>query len=202
MGTDWRDNDPALEPLVEIFQGDRTNYEFLGAPWSAKADDPGTQEGGFKPDGYVNCALLKGYKLGFQASSDHLSTHLSYSCILTEANTREALYDAMKRRHAYAATDNIIMDVRCGDQIMGDVFESARPPTLKVKVIGTRPLAEVVIVKDNQVVHSIKPAGSEAEFVWTDAASQPGKRSYYYVRAVQKDQRLAWASPMWITRKE
>jgi hypothetical protein len=201
MGTDWRDNDPALEPLVEIFQGDRTNYEYLGAPWSAKEGDTGTQEGGFQPDGYVNRALLKGYKLGFQASSDHLSTHLSFSCILAEANTREALYDAMKRRHAYAATDNIIMDVRCGDRIMGDIFETAQPPALKVKVIATRPLAEVVIVKDNEVVHSIKPGGSEAEFTWTDARSAPGKHSYYYVRAVQQDQRLAWASPMWITRK-
>jgi hypothetical protein len=93
------------------------------------------------------------------------------------------------------------MDVRCGDQIMGDIFETMQPPTLKVKIIGTRPLAEVVIVKDNEVVHSIKPAGSEAEFTWTDARSAPGKQSYYYVRAVQKDQRLAWASPMWITRK-
>jgi hypothetical protein len=202
MGTDWRDNDPALEPLVEIFQGDRTNYEYLGAPWSAKEDDTGTQEGGFKPDGFVNRALLKGHKLGFQASSDHLSTHLSYSCILTEANTREALYDAMKRRHAYAATDNIILDVRCGDRIMGDIFDSAKPPTLRVKVIGTRPLVEVVIVKDNEVVHSIKPAGSETEFAWTDADSRPGKQSYYYVRAAQTDQRLAWASPMWITRKQ
>ena len=32
MGTDWRDNDPKLEPVVEIFQGCRTNQEFVGAP--------------------------------------------------------------------------------------------------------------------------------------------------------------------------
>ena len=28
MGTDWRDNDPQLEPLVEIYQGDRTSAEY------------------------------------------------------------------------------------------------------------------------------------------------------------------------------
>lgn len=27
MGTDWRDNDRSLEPLVEIYQGDRMSYE-------------------------------------------------------------------------------------------------------------------------------------------------------------------------------
>ena len=32
MGTDWRDNDPAVEPIVEIYQGDRMSYEHEGAP--------------------------------------------------------------------------------------------------------------------------------------------------------------------------
>ena len=27
MGTDWRDNDPVVEPMVEIYQGCRMNYE-------------------------------------------------------------------------------------------------------------------------------------------------------------------------------
>ena len=34
MGTDWRDNDPIVEPVVEIYQGDRQNYEMPGAPRS------------------------------------------------------------------------------------------------------------------------------------------------------------------------
>jgi hypothetical protein len=34
MGTDWRDNDPLVEPVVEIYQGHRHNYEHFGAPRS------------------------------------------------------------------------------------------------------------------------------------------------------------------------
>ncbi|NOX57096.1 MAG: hypothetical protein GXP27_22225 [Planctomycetes bacterium] len=203
MGTDWRDNDPKLEPLVEIFQGDRTNYEAPDAPWAAKADDPATQEGGYRPLGFVCNALAKGYRLGFQASSDHLSTHLSYACILAERNTREALMDAMRQRHSYAANDNIIMDVRSegvdGPKIMGDVFACRGAPSLRVKVIGTDKLREVSVIKDNQVVYTTKPSGSTAEFTFTDAKAEPGKESFYYVRAVQENERLAWASPMWIT---
>ena len=30
MGTDWRDNDPEVEPLVEIYQGDRVSAEYEG----------------------------------------------------------------------------------------------------------------------------------------------------------------------------
>jgi hypothetical protein len=205
MGTDWRDNDPELEPLVEIFQGDRTNYEKLGAPWSAQPGDPGTQEGGFQPLGYVNLALAKGYKLGFQASSDHLSTHLSYSCILAERNTRDALMDAMKKRHAYAATDNILLDVRAdgdgGEHIMGDIFACAGAPKLRVKVVGTGKLSDVVVVRDDAVVYAVQPSGNETEFVFADMQATAGRESYYYVRVVQDDRQIAWGSPMWITSR-
>ncbi|MGH7173387.1 MAG: hypothetical protein ACRELG_24145, partial [Gemmataceae bacterium] len=66
MGTDWRDNDPAVEPLVEMYQGDRVSAEYEGAPKAANAQDPGSQPGGFRPAGYVWKAWAKGYKLGVQ----------------------------------------------------------------------------------------------------------------------------------------
>ena len=202
-GTDWRDHDSELEPLVEIFQGDRNSYESIGAPWAADPEDRSTQESGFRPDGFVNLALAKGHRLGFQASSDHLSTHLSYACILATDNTPEALLEAMRRRHAYGATDNIIMDVRSdgadGSHIMGDVFRCPQNPTLHVRVFGTGKLDRVVVVKDSVVVYSTRPGSPEAEFTFTDLEARPGQESYYYVRVLQEDGMLAWSSPMWIT---
>ena len=202
-GTDWGDHDPELEPSVEIFQGDRNSYEAVGAPWAADPEDRSTQESGFRPDGFVNLALAKGYKLGFQASSDHLSTHLSYACIVATENTPAALLDAMRRRHTYGATDNIIMDVRSdgvdASRIMGDVFRSPGNPNLHVRVIGTGKLDRVVVVKDSVVVYSTRPDGPETEFTFTDLEARPGQESYYYIRALQNDGMLAWSSPMWIT---
>ena len=46
MGTDWRDNDPAVEPMVEIYQGDRQNYERPGAP---RSPSEGDSIGGWEP---------------------------------------------------------------------------------------------------------------------------------------------------------
>jgi len=109
MGTDWRDNDPALEPLVEIYQGDRTSAEYEGAPKAPKGGDPFTQPGGYKPEGFVWNAWAKGFKLGVQASSDHASTHISYAVLLAEDVTRDAIVKAIAARHAYAATDNILL---------------------------------------------------------------------------------------------
>ena len=123
MGTDWRDNDPTVEPVVEIYQGHRHNYEHFGAPRSATEE---TQIGGYQPAGFIWNALEKGYRLGFQSSSDHVSTHMSYAIVLADDVSRQGIIDAFKKRHCYAATDNIILDVRCGEHLMGDIFETQR----------------------------------------------------------------------------
>jgi hypothetical protein len=196
MGTDWRDNDPDVEPIVEIYQGMRQNYEIPDGPRANTAKD---SIGGWRPKGFVSDALQKGYQLGFQASSDHISTHQSYANVLVTNDTREALLDALHKRHIYASTDNIIADVRSGSHIMGDVFLTDKPPEISVKLVGTSPFTKVVIVKDNQYVYTAQPGTKEVEFRWRDYAPEPGKRSYYYVRGEQQNGELVWASPFWIT---
>jgi hypothetical protein len=196
MGTDWRDNDPVVEPVVEVYQGHRHNYEHFGAPRSATKE---TQIGGYEPKGFIWNALDKGYKLGFQASSDHVSTHMSYAVVLTDDISRQGIIDAFKRRHSYAATDNIILEVRSGKQIMGDIFETNKLPTIDVKVLGTAPVTKVSIVRDGKYLHVAEPNKREVSFSYVVPDAEPGKSSYYYVRVEQRDANLAWASPMWIT---
>src|SRR6185437_13397912 len=124
MGTDWRDVNPVYEPIVEIFQGHRNSYEHLGAPRVARR--PGEAIGGWKPLGMVWNALAMQYRLGFHASSDHISTHISYAVAVAEEGTRESVLDAFRRRHCYGATDNIVLDVRTADNahVMGDEFDA------------------------------------------------------------------------------
>lgn len=198
MGTDWRDNDPRVEPVVEIYQGDRQNYEMPGAP---RSNSEGDSIGGWRPLGFVNLALEMGYKLGFQASSDHVSTHMSYCNIFVTDVTREAVLEGLKKRHVYGATDNILADVRSGDFLMGDTFATAALPELRVKLRGTAPFAKVHVIKDGKYVYSTEPGKAEVEFTWRDNAGEAGKTSYYYVRGEQEDGEIVWVSPMWITYK-
>jgi hypothetical protein len=198
MGTDWRDSDPVAEPVVEIYQGHRHNYEHFGAPRSPTKE---TQIGGYEPAGFVWNALSKGYKLGFQASSDHVSTHMSYGVVLTDDFSRVGIIEAFKRRHSYAATDNIIVDVRCGEHLMGDIFETNQAPTFKISVQGTNPIAKLSIIRSGKYVHVEKPMQPDATVTWEDREPEAGKVNYYYVRVEQTDGNLAWASPMWVTWK-
>ena len=117
--------------------------------------------------------------------------------------SRQAIFDAMKARHTYGATDNIVADLRCRsgdrDYMMGDEFTTAEPPTLRLKLIGASNIARVTLVKDDEEVKVWNPGEQTVELEWTDADAKPGATSYYYFRGEQDDTELVWVSPMWIT---
>ncbi len=198
MGTDWRDNDPIVEPVVEIYQGDRQNYEIPDGPRSNSEKD---SIGGWRPLGFVSLALQKGYRLGFEASSDHVSTHMSYSNLWVTAPTREGIMEAFHKRRIYGSTDNILADVRSAGHFMGEEFTTSTVPVIQVKLWGTDKFAKVHIIKDGKYAYAVEPNNRNVDFTWRDTAAQKGATSYYYVRGEQADGELVWVSPMWITYK-
>jgi hypothetical protein len=203
MGTDWRDNDPVVEPIVEIYQGDRMSYEMEGAPragYDPKSGKEPANVAGWFPKGFVNLALQKGHKLAFQASSDHWSTHISFFIILAEGRDRQSLLKAVKQRHCYAATDNILLDFRCGDKIMGDVVTTSQAPKFQLHAVGTGKIAKIDVLRDSEVVDTLKPASQEFRGEWSDAKALPGTH-YYYVRILQADDEIAWGTPIWVEMK-
>jgi hypothetical protein len=195
QGTDWRNHDPQVETFVEIYQGDRQDYEMPGAPRANTASD---SISGYEASGYVSNALDKGIQLGFEASSDHISTHISFTNLWVNTPTREGILDAMKKRHMYGSTDNIVADFRSGPHFMGDSFGTASPPVFSVRLLGMNDFQNVVLVKDGKVVYSTS-GGRVLAFSFQDTAAQKGKISYYYVRGLQTDGQVVWVSPMWVT---
>ncbi|MBM3814335.1 MAG: hypothetical protein FJW20_22150 [Acidimicrobiia bacterium] len=202
MGTDWRDNDPDLEPVVEIFQGARTSAEHEGAPLSPTEIRTELHAGGYRPLGFVWKAWEKGYKLGTQASSDHVSTHTSYSCVIAENPSRETLLEALRKRHSYGATSNIVLDyrLRAGtiEALQGDVVKIGALPELTATITATAPLKKVVVVRDNQYIFSAEPNGETYTLRYRENQLTPGEH-YYYVRVEQQDGNMAWSSPVWVT---
>ena len=203
QGTDFRDWDEELEPLVELYQGYHASYEYEGAPRAESDDLRVTVHGRYEPGGFWWDALEKGRRLGVQASSDHISTHASYTVIYTPSRDREDVLESMRARHAYAATDNIIVDVQAetaeGKQyFMGDAFASAKPLKIHVKVIGTDPILEVDIIRDKKFVYHSEPGTAKVDFEFVDNEPPASGESYYYVRIQQRDRNMAWSSPIWV----
>ena len=182
----WSYHDPEVEPVAEIFQGFRHAYE--------------RPERGVSREASIWHALEQGHRLGFIASSDHISTHVSFACVWAKEKTRPALFEALRARRTYAATDRIVLDVRLGDALMG---EEARlkggPPTLTIRATGTAPVEEIEVIRSGEVVTTLRPRAQEVETSWTDPHPKAGA-AYYYVRLRQRDGHLAWGSPIWVNR--
>ena len=161
MGTDWSLRDDALEPVTEIYQGDRNSYEEEGAPRAALSDNFGLGAAGRSPfqKGLVWNALGAGYRMGFVASSDHVSTHISYANLLVpdHVTTRADIQQAFRRRHTFASTDNIIVDFYAGETLQGGDLEAAASPTFHVAVRGTEPILRVEMIKNNRLIYTRSP---------------------------------------------
>lgn len=213
MGTDWRLRDDAVEPVTEIYQGDRNAYEDEGQPRAAVKGATGPGDAGRQPfqKGLVWNALGVGYKMGFIASSDHYSTHISYANLLVPAGvtTRDDIQESLRARRTYASTDNIVVDFRAGNVLQGGEVTAVASPVFTVRAMGSGPILRYEIIKNNKVVYSAAP-GSEATVTYRDdafgdtemkATSQitnwakpetgirgraKGPGAYYYVRVIQR----------------
>src|ERR1051325_10069418 len=106
----------------------------------------------------------------------------------------------MRARHSYGATDNIVLDYRLLTQsgkeyLQGDIVQSPGSYRLTVRVIGTQPIRQVDIICNNKFVFTAEPMERDVNLSFTN--TEPGER-YYYVRAIQVDDQMAWSSPIWV----
>ena len=127
---------------------------------------------------------------------------MSYACLMAEKLSLDGLFEAIRARRAYAATDNIILDVRYfgsdGEHLMGEQFASEVPVRIKARIVGTDLIGRVDLIKNNEIIYTISPRRSEAAFEFAETDPTPGE-SYYYVRVMQEDGEMAWGSPAWVT---
>jgi hypothetical protein len=191
----WEYNDPEIERLVEIYQGCRSTYEYNGAP-----DPLGRNIYEKDSPNFVWNALEKKLKLGFIASSDHGSTHMSFAAVYAKAVDRPAIFDGLRSRRTYAATDKILVDFAIGEAIMGQETTVEGKPELKVTVEGTAPIAQIDVIKNGTFAYATKPGGVRAQFSFRDEQWNGGD-AFYYVRVIQQDKNMAWASPIWVRGK-
>jgi hypothetical protein len=144
-------------------------------------------------------ALARGRKLGFIASSDHRSTHMSFAAVYVKGIDRESIFEGLHARRTYASTDKILLEVSIGEALMGEEARVEGAPELQVAVTGTGPIARVEVVRNGAFVYSTQPKTSETKFTFRDQKFD-GTESYYYVRVIQENKQMAWSSPIWVRR--
>lgn len=138
------------------------------------------------------------------------------TAVLAAARTREAIFEAMRDRRVVATTGpRILLNYTLSGSPMGSELDAARHPDLarrrglRVEFHGTSPADRIEIIRNNNVVHAFGGGELDCELAWEDAAplgevllrgTKFRRRPFcfYYVRVVQQDGEVAWASPVWI----
>lgn len=207
LNTEWAsvDDSGRIERLVEIYSTFHTS-ESPEAPNSW---------GSLDSRNCIQSALANGLRFGFLGGSD---THLSMpgrglgvtngypgnkarayglTAVYSPANTREDIFAALQARRCYAATDRILLDFRLNGEYMGGEVPLSSPPIVHVRAAGTAPFMQVDLIRNNRVIHQTGNGAWEIEFEFKDHEKvHPG--DFYYVRVVQQDGGMAWASPIWL----
>ncbi|NQU11045.1 DUF3604 domain-containing protein [bacterium] len=221
---DWKDHGPAFERLVEIFQC-RGSYECSAADGNPVPEPPGPHPA--RPEGYVRRALALGWRVGFTAGGDdhggHWGTEVRFpykqGLMSVEApeKTRAAIFDALYHRRVVATTGaRMLLTYRLNSQPMGSELSVKNMPelasrrSLTIEFHGTAGVDRIDIIRNNAGVQTVPGQGREDLTVaWEDTEPMdalwpaPAKFcdhpfAFYYVRVVQQDNEVAWASPIWI----
>lgn len=225
--------DPRREPLFEV-------YSAWGSSEMRNSDFP-LHAGNTDQPAYFVDALRRGFRYGLIASSDDHTTlpgaesrnwGLSYgaqaisgyhrmgvAALRAEKLTRDAIWQAMKRRDTYGSTlARTVLDVRIGDLTMGRQGKiSPADPLRKSRRIRVRAsiadqnAADVVLIRNGLEIdrRGIQRGAAVAEVTFEDDSSldEIAVREapfhlepfvVYYVR-VQTDKReTQWTSPIWL----
>jgi hypothetical protein len=118
--------------------------------------------------------------------------------------TRADLFAAIAGRRTYASTgDRILLDFGVSGRPMGSIVQRSRPGSrrLQLLVAGTAPLAQVEVLKNNEVLASFAPGTFTLRATVTDKKAGHSPVEWYYVRIRQADGEMAWSSPIWFEGK-
>ena len=156
-----------------------------------------TKNGPAYNKGVYQRALHNGFKLGVFASSDHISTHVSFGGVYVKELTREAIIEGFNARRTVAATDKIFIEFSVNGSPMGTVIKSQTNPRLTFKISGTAAIKQVTVVR-NEKDYQVFPPKLDFSGEWTDPKPLKGDNRYY-LRIEQIDGNMGWSSPVWVT---
>lgn len=222
---DWKDHDPLHERLIEIFQV-RGSYERRDDnPLPENTGQP-VYEGGYVSEALLK-GWRVGFTAGgddhigqagfdYPMSEEKDAYKAGLTAVLAEDLTRDDVWDALWHRRTIATSGpRILLNYTLNGHLPGSEIQADDCPDVRterrlyVEFHGTAPVDRMDIIRNNVIVHTSRPDQLDGALEWSDNApledivirESPFRETpfcYYYVRILQHDHEMAWASPVWI----
>ncbi len=185
--SDLGHHDPRLEKMIEIQRTHATSRWFV-------------------VDG-----LARGHQVGIVGSSDAVSGRTGadrpgrrqsrnlrngVTGAYAAAATREALWEAFQARRCFATTgERIALWVEADGHAMGEAFEAAAPPEIRVSVASTAAIERMLLRRGAEIVADHPIAGPDREHPERYRLLWRGSRQ----RGTSRDQKLSWDGTLTVT---
>jgi hypothetical protein len=163
-----------------------------------------------RPDRYGAHFLRAGYRYGFVCNSDGHKGHVGsngLTAVFARSLDRDAIFEAYRQRRVYGTTNARIRLVFTGNgHLMGAVVPNDPVKTLHIDVTGECApagapagspegcLKKVDLFRDAELYRRFTPEGRRFT---TDVVVREAAPSSWYVRVTQRDNHIAYSSPIW-----
>jgi len=151
---------------------------------------------------YYTRALDKGWHLAPTNNQDNhkgnwYTSNTARTVIISEDNTREALYNSMQNMSVYSSEDsNMTIDYTINGQMMGtSLREDVNKLNFKVNVADDDAISKVSVIA-NGGVEVISKTFNSNNVDWEFELNP--EYTYYYIKVVQKDKDVAITAPIWV----
>ncbi len=183
----WNCWNSEFEPVVEIFQDRRGSGEQPLAP--------GVTNYLHNPKAvWVLDALKSGKRFGFIAGGDHGGTALAG--VLAKENTREEIFNAIKQRRAFAATNSPVnVCFKCNDALMGSET-SCKYAEFSASAQSAEPLAKLQVLREGEIFEEFSLSGTNFTRKWQSEKKRSGE--FWYCRIIMENGEMVWTSPIWL----
>lgn len=155
-GKNWDTHIEAFSPFVEVYSSHGSSENDYGSIPMNRHVHMGPRVG----TNSVEAGLDKGYHFGLIASGDNHSVpavcEFGTMALIAEDNSKEAIWDAMKKRHVYGVSnERIKLNMKLDDAMMGDCVPFRKDSVLKLDIEASNALDRIEVIVDNDIAEII-----------------------------------------------
>ena len=155
-GKNWDTHIESFSPFVEIYSSHGSSENDYGHIHMNRHIHMGPRVG----TNCVEMGLARGYKFGVIASGDNHSVpavcEFGTMAVISEDNTKEAIWEAMMNRHVYGVSnEKIKLHYGINGKIMGDCAKFIGNDQIDIKIEASNSLDRIEVIGDNEVIELI-----------------------------------------------
>lgn len=188
-------DDPHVEPVMEMYSC-HGSYEAHGD----EVNERHTPEIKWRrPDRNAKFLLRAGYRYGLVCNSDGhkgVVANNGLTAVFARDLTRQSIMEAIRARRCYGTTNaRIRLVFTLNGALMGSEIPDANEKAIHIDVAGEAPFKAVDLMRNGELHRRFRPNDIHFRVDLKETSDDP---SFWYVRATQIDNHIAWSSPIWV----